>query len=169
MKYNGGMKRITIQDHVSLEEIQQREREAETVIERMHWQTIRLIGQGKRTAEVAEVTGYSEGWVRALIRRYNEQGPDVIGDGRRHNPGNPRLLSAEQEGELRQAVEQGVADGQVWTGVMVAQRMSEILGQRVHRTRGWELLKRWGFRQRKPRPRHVKADEQMQEIFKKRR
>jgi hypothetical protein len=50
------------------------------------------------------------------------------------------LLIAEQEAELRQEVEQGIADEQVWTGVMVAQRMSEILGQPVHRTRGWELL-----------------------------
>jgi transposase len=162
------MKRITIQNHLSLEEIQECERQADTVIERLHWQTIRLIGQGKRTAEVAGVTGYSEGWVRALIRRYNEQGPGVVGDGRRHNPGHARLLTAEQETALRHEVEQGIAAGEVWTGVMVAQRMSELRGQPVHRTRGWELLKRWGFRQRKPRPRHVKAAEEMQELFKKR-
>ncbi len=45
--------------------------------------------------------------------------------------------------------------------------MSEQLGQPVYAVRGWEMLKRWGFKRKVPRPRHAKTDEQAQAAFKK--
>ncbi len=43
--------------------------------------------------------------------------------------------------------------------------MSEQLGQPVYAVRGWEMLKRWGFKRKVPRPRHAKTDEQAQAAF----
>ena len=160
-------KLIKLEPHLSQEEIVIHEKESASVSERLHWQVVRLIGQGKRTGEVVEVSGYSAAWVRALIRRYNAQGPSAIGDQRRHNQGGQRLLNAEQEADLRAEVEGGISAGEIWTGVDVARRISQLVGYEVHRARGWELLKRWGLKQRVPRPQHANADVSMQEVFKK--
>jgi transposase len=161
-------KRITITPHLTSEEVEQHYRQAKTAIERSHWQIIRLIGQGKTSQEVAAISGYSPGWVRALVRRYNAEGPAVLGDQRQHNSGGQRLLSAETEASLRAEVERDIAAGKGWNGPQVATRLRELTGRRVDRSRGWELLRRWGLRPRQPRPRHVKADAKQQEVFKKR-
>jgi len=49
----------------------------------------------------------------------------------------------------------------------VAQWIGKKLGRKVRAQRGWDYLKRLDYVRRKPRPRHVKADEQAQEAFKK--
>jgi len=167
--YNVSMaKRIAIEPHLTLEEMAAREREATCVKERAHWQVIRLIGQGRASREVAEITGFSPGWVCAVVRRYNTDGPTALGDRRRHNSGQAqRLLTADQESALREKVASGLAANVVWTGADVAREISTLVGREVHRARGWELLNRWGFRQRVPRPRHAQADAAKQELFKK--
>ena len=48
-------KRISITPHLNTDELGQRYRQAQTVIERSHFQIIWLLAQGKRTEEVAEV------------------------------------------------------------------------------------------------------------------
>ncbi|MEM8804973.1 MAG: helix-turn-helix domain-containing protein [Cyanobacteria bacterium P01_G01_bin.38] len=45
-------------------------------MERSHYQIIWLLAQGRSTAEVSEVTGYSRGWVYKLVWGYNDQGPE---------------------------------------------------------------------------------------------
>ena len=51
-------RRITIDPHLSQEELAPRYRGAKDAIERTHYQTIWLLAKGKTTAEVAFVTGY---------------------------------------------------------------------------------------------------------------
>lgn len=165
--YNRGMNRIKITPHITLEELEQGYRQATEATERTHYQIIWWMAQGKTTAEVAQLSGYSVPWIRQLVGRYNTQGPSGLGDQRHHNPGQKRLLSAEQESQLKAEVEVAEAKGAAWNGVQVAQRMSELLGQPVHAVRGWEMLKRWEYRLKTPRPRHVKADEPSQTAFKK--
>ena len=161
-------KRIEIEQHLSLKEIEGRERSASTATARTHWQVIRLIGHGRTSKDVADITGYTAGWVRELVRRYNTHGPASLGDQRQHNSGaHQRLLSTEQEETLREKVEHGIQSGEIWTGVDVAREISAVVGYKVHRARGWELMKRWGLQLRVPRPQHAKADPEMQDIFKK--
>jgi transposase len=161
------MNRIKLIPHLTLEELEAGYRQATEAIERTHYQIIGWLTQGKSTAEVAKLSGYSVVWVRQVAGRYNRAGAAGLGDQRHHNPGQKRLLNGEQESQLKAEVEAAEVQGEAWSGVQVAQRMSELLGQPVHAVRGWEMLKRWEYRLKTPRPRHVKADEPSQTAFKK--
>ena len=52
-------KRLTIQPHLSLGELETRYRQANAPIERSHYQIIWLFYSGRPMEEVADVTGYS--------------------------------------------------------------------------------------------------------------
>ncbi len=67
---------IPLADHLSVESIFQRYRSTTRANDRTHWQVIYLKGQGRVAREIAEVTGYSETWIRQVIHRYNDAGPD---------------------------------------------------------------------------------------------
>ena len=56
-------KRITIAPHLSLEELQSRFRQVKTPTCAHLNQIIWLLANGKTTAEVMAVTGYSRGWI----------------------------------------------------------------------------------------------------------
>lgn len=159
--------RLKIKDYLSKEEIEVRYRKAKGIVEREHWQVIRLVSQGKSTGEIAQITGYCLNWVRTLIHRYNEVGPQALSDKRHHNAGGSFLLSEEQLRQLQEALEQPPDDGGLWTGPKVARWMQQQLGHAVHPQRGWEYLKRLGYSKRVLRPRHAKADPVVQEAFKK--
>ena len=161
-------KYLQLEPHLSSEELEARYRKTKTGIERSHYQVIWLLSQGKRSQEVAAVTGYHVERVRQLVRRYNAQGPSGLGDQRQHNSGGEHLLSEQQEADLKTEVEQAFADGHPYTGVQVASRMSELLGRPVRRQRGWELLKRWKHTLKVPRRQHVKYDDKAADLFKKR-
>jgi transposase len=101
------------------------------------------------------------------MHRYNAQGTQSVGDGRHHNPGSGRLLSDEQESELRQALETAAVAGESWNGPQVAAWMSQKLNRTLYKARGWETLRWLGYTSKTPRPRHAKANLDVQEQFKK--
>jgi transposase len=166
--YTYGMKRLKLAEHLTIAELEQRYRQASDPVARSHWQIIWLLRQGRPSAEVADVTGYSITWIYAIVRRYNCDGPDALGDRRHHNPGKSALLSPALRAELDQALGGPAPDGGLWTGPKVAGWMSDKLGREVRAVRGWELLLQLGYRSYVPRPRHAKADLDAQETFKKR-
>ncbi|NEP86878.1 MAG: hypothetical protein F6K18_08545 [Okeania sp. SIO2C2] len=51
-------RKLTIQPHLTLEELEMGYRQAISAITRTHYQVIWLLSRGKTTAEVAEVTGF---------------------------------------------------------------------------------------------------------------
>src|SRR5437879_3111135 len=100
--YNHGMARkLKLEAHLKSDELEKRYRDAKDSVERSQWQIVWLLSIGKSSAEVSEVTGYCVDWIRKIVRRYNHDGVQAIGDQRHHNPGQARLLSAEQDAELR--------------------------------------------------------------------
>jgi len=161
-------KRIQIQPHLSLEELEARYWNSKDVVEHSHYQIIWLLVQGKTTAEVAEVTGYTEHWVRVIVQRYNAHGPTGLKDRRHDNPGPDSLLNAQQQAQLEEALQGPAPHGGLWNGPKVAQWMSAQLGRFVYPQRGWDYLKRLGYSAQLPRPRHAKAEAEEQEAFKKR-
>ena len=143
--------------HPSPAELGQRYRAARSPVERSHLQIVWLLSRGRGEREVAQVTGYGRRWVAEVVRRYNEEGPDGLGDRRRANAGARPLLGAGDEAALRAALAEPPADGGLWTGPKVAAWMAARLGRRVWPQRGWDYLKKLGYSAQVPRPRHAKA------------
>lgn len=162
------MNRLKLTNHLTVDELEQRYRQASDPVARSQWQILWLLGQGRLSEEIGAVTGYSLNWIRTIVGRYNAQGPAGVGDRRHANPGQAPLLSPALRAELEAALEQPAPDGGLWTGPKVARWMGEKLGRTVHPPRGAEVLKALNYRAYVPRPRHAKADAQAQETFKKR-
>ena len=158
---------IHLEGHLSEDEISERYRQAKEGVAKSHWQMIWLLSRGKTTQEIADVTGYSARWVRCLVRRYNQQGPEALGDRRHENPGGKSILSEQEQTQLQEALDAPSPDEGLWTGPKVAVWMKQQTGREVHPQRGWEYLRRLRYSKRVLRPRHAKADPQEQEAFKK--
>ncbi len=151
-------RRLNLEAHLSTEELEKRYRGAKSGIERGHYQLIWLLQLGKTTAEVSEVTGYSRNWIYEVVRSYNHQGPESLGDQRRHNQGHGHLiLDDETQALLCQALQQDPPEGGFWNGRKVADWLSERLDRPVHRQRGWEILKQMEFSLKVPRQEHQQS------------
>src|SRR5215211_6814316 len=159
-------RRMAIAPHMTVAELEQRDRQAGDPVARSQWQMLWLLAGGMATAEVARVTGYSVRWVQEIARRYRA-GPAAIGDRRHTNPGAAPLLDARQQEQLRQALVGAAPDGGLWTCRSVAAWMSTHLGRPVSEQRGWEWMRRLGFTPQRPRPRETRADAAAQTAFKK--
>ena len=159
-------KRLSIEAHLAVEELERRYRAARDGVARSQWQIIWLLAGGATSQEVAAVTGYSRPWIRELGKRYNTQGAAGIGDGRHRNPGHAPLLSAEQQQDLVRVLEGPSPEGGRWSGPQVAAWIATVVGHPVPAQRGWEYLRRLGFSPRVPRPRHAKADPAAQQAVK---
>jgi transposase len=160
-------KRVIIQTELTTEELHERYRSATNVVERMHWHILWLMKEGHTPDEIAFMLGYTARWVRTMVQRWNKAGEQGIRDQRRTLPGAPCLLTAEQEKELDQALDQLPADGGLWSGPKVAAWMAERLGRPVDSRRGWDYLQRLGRSTRVPRPQHEESDQASQQAFKK--
>ena len=147
-------KYVTVAAHLSLDELAHRYRKAVDPVERSHFHIIWLLAQGKRVGEVALVTDYCPNWIRILVRRYNQHGPQALTDQRKQNTGAPALLSSGQKKQLLQLLEQAPPDGGLWTGPKVAHWMSGQIERKIHTQPGWDYLKNLGFSLHIPRPRH---------------
>src|SRR3954465_10829259 len=154
--------------HLSPAELGQRYRAARSPVERSHLQIVWLLSRGRGEREVARATGYGRRRVAEIARRYDEGGPDGLGDRRRGNAGARPLLGAEDEAALRVALAAPPSDGGLWTGPKVARWMAARLGREVWPQRGWDCLRKLGHSAQPPRPRHAKAGRpEEQEAYKK--
>jgi transposase len=151
------MARLSVAPHLTLGQLEHRYRQARDPVARSQWQIVWLVAQGKSGREAAEVTGYSAKWVGAVVRRYNAEGPDGIGDRRRVNPGRAPILSAELRAALRARLAEPLPDGGLWSGPKVADWIAEQTGQPVGPQCGWSYLVRFGPTPRRARRRQVEA------------
>src|SRR5258707_7251804 len=135
-------KRVTIQTELTTEELHDRYRSATNAVERTHWHILWLMKEDHTPDEIALMLGYTARWVRAIVQRWNKAGEPGIRDQRLTLPGAPCLLTAEQQKELDQALEQPPTDGGLWSGPKVAAWMQERLGRPVDPRRGWDYLQR---------------------------
>jgi len=158
---------ITLQPHLSLDELERRYKACRDPVERTHWHALWLFAQGHRIAAIAGLIGLSEWSIRKAIHLYNREGPRGVRDRRHEHPGAPRLLSWEQQAELRGLLAGAAPDGGLWTGPKVALWMSEQLGRAVLPGQAWQTLKQLGYSLKRPRRRHPEADPEAQEAFKK--
>jgi transposase len=161
-------RRIHLAAHLSEAELERRYRTAKDGTLRGWWQILWLLSRGQTAKAIAESTGYSRYWIGQLAKRYNEQGPRGMIDRRRTDSRRaPSLLCAEQQEDLRRALQGPAPEGQLWNGRVVAEWMAARLGRPVRYQVGWAYLIRLGGRPRLPRPRHVGADPAAEVAFKK--
>lgn len=161
-------RQIHLQPHVNEADLERRYRRAHDPNERTWWQILWLLSQGHSAVEVARVTGYSAYWIGQIAKRYNTLGPEGMRNRRHTDSYRPApLLSPALQEELRQLLAEATRRNTPWTGQDVAKWMSERLGRPVAYSVGWSYLVRLKHSLQAPRPRHVLADAQEQDTFKK--
>lgn len=79
--------------HLSIEELGERYRSCADACTGRHYQAIWLLAQGRRLSEVAATTGFVQRWLEQLASRYNQFGPDALGDRRRRKGAPAQLLT----------------------------------------------------------------------------
>lgn len=160
------MPHLDVAPHLSSDELLARFRASTDPVEKTHWQVLHLKEQGWRTEDVRAATGFSLNWIRKLVHRYNDGGPDAIADQRHHNPGQARLLSDEDEAVLLSALRmEPPPGGGLWNGPKVAAWMAERLSRPVTPQRGWDALRHLGWTPQRPRRRHIQTDARAQDRF----
>jgi len=160
-------KKLVLSQHLSTQELFDKYRSSDKVIQKSHYQIIWLLSTGKTPKQVAETTGYSPTWIYQLINRYNQKGEKGLGDLRASNQGKEPLLNDLEQAQLHQVLTSPAADGGLWNGRKVAEWMSEITGKKVSRMRGWEYLKQMEYTLKVPRPEHQESSLQEQQEWKK--
>ena len=152
--------RLPIVPHLSPDEIARRYRACRHGIEKAHWQVLWLLTRPEEPlspARAAHQVGLTPGWVRAILKRWNAQGPDALADRRAvANGGKPRLTPA-QRAELYDALQRPSPEGGLWTGPKVAAYALTRWGVAVCKQTGWEWLRRLGFTPQVPRPKNPGA------------
>jgi transposase len=157
--------RLHLARHLSEGDLFARYQAAPRPLVRAHWQVLWMVSQDWRTEDISGAIGYRPPWIRTLVGRYNEGAPEAMDDQRSHNPGGEKLLSADDEEDLRIALGKVTEQGDAWSGAQVARWMSARLGIPVRRQRGWETLRRLGYTPQRPRRRHADADPEAQVRF----
>lgn len=134
-------KRISVAQHLTIEQLEQHYRQAKDGVESRQYQIIWLLAQGKKTEQVEEITGYSRTWIYALVKRYNELGVAGLGDRRHQNQGAKPIIDDVEQAQLWQALQGNAPDGGLWNGRKVADWLTSVTGRQVSRQRGWEILR----------------------------
>ncbi len=106
--------------------------------------------------------------LRRWIKRFAARGIDGLADAPKgHRPGK---LREEQKQQVAQWLEESrnIHGAPIhWTLAKLALAIETEFNLKLGQTAVWRLVRQLGFRQKVPRPRHAKADSQVQESFKK--
>ena len=137
-------------------------------VERRRLHVLALSAEGRPRAEVLSITRYSVPRYVELVHRYNDHGLEGLQDRRHRNSGAPTLLSDAELLLLAQTIRADYAQEIVWNGAQVQQWIKITLGKDLYLSRAYEFLDAIGFSAQTARPRHVEADDAIQEDFKKR-
>jgi transposase len=147
-----------IASRLSPAELETRYKTAADAVAKSHFHAIWLLSLNYKTEEVAAILSFSPRWVQRLVKRYNEQGPDSLGDRRLSNGTAPVLLTPEALACLKERLKAAPDGGGLWTGPKVARWLALFHGRKsVHDQRGWDALVAIGYSIQKPRPRHPEA------------
>ena len=159
----------TIEDHLSSAELEARYKAAADPVAKSHFHALWLLSSGYGIAQVAELLSFSTRWIRLLINRYNQDGPEALGDRRAGNGAAPKILTPAALAALKERVKTPPDDGGLWSGPKIARWLARFHGlASVHDQRGWDALIAIDYSLQQPRPRHPQAaDEEDRAALKK--
>ncbi len=147
-----------ITSHLSAAELGARYETAAGPVAKSHFHAIWLLSSGYAASDVAAILSFTPRWLRLLVKRYNKQGPDSLGDRRQGNGAAPAILTPEALFSLKERVKTPPDDGGLWTGPKVARWLAKFHALKsMHDRRGWDALIAIEYSIQKPRPRHPKA------------
>ncbi len=130
---------------------------------------IALVLEDVARRDAARQCGMDRQTLRDWVLRFNGEGPEGLYD--RPRPGPAPRLTPEQEAELGRIVRDGPdleRDGVVrWRRVDLQAVIEERFEVAYHERTVGKVLRRLGFSHVSTRARHPKADEEMQQAFKK--
>ena len=160
------MRRTTLVNHISQDEMRERMIASKGREQYQRWQSIFLTSKGLQSDVVAEYVGTTKGTVHQWVYQYNHHGPDGLTlqgrGGRRYG-----FLSLEAEAELLDDLRPIAEKGRIMTASAVKEQLEEKLAKKVSEDYLYDLLHRHGWRKVMPRPQHPKANKEQQEEFKK--
>jgi transposase len=152
--------RLPIAPHLTPEQIYRRYRACRTGVEKTHWHLLWLLTRPEAPlapAPAAAQVGLSAVWARALLKRWNADGPAGLADRRAGTCGGRGKLTTDQQIDLWAALQQPPPDGGLWTGPKVARYVRDRGGVAFGKPTGWRWLRGLGFSPQVPRPCHPKA------------
>ena len=152
--------RLPIVPHLTPEHIYRRYRACRTGVEKTHWQLLWLLTRPEQPlapAQAAAQVGLTAVWARAVLKRWNADGPAGLADRRAGTNGGRGKLTTDQQIDLWAALQQPPPDGGLWTGPKVAGYARDRWGVSVGKPTGWRWLRGLGFSPQVPRPCHPKA------------
>jgi transposase len=162
-------KKVTIQEHMSLAELESLASGIKDRDEYRRCQVVLLVARGETILKASQICGFDYDHSKKIVRRYNSEGPESLKDGRRTRGSRPPrndLLTPAQKEELFAILSGPCPDGGLWTGPKAAKEIERLTGRKdVRRQRGWDYLKRLGFRLRRPRRRHIRSSDEDKESF----
>jgi transposase len=154
-------------EHLSVEEVKDRMQSDSRSLYRQRWLIIYNALVDPRTAqEIAIHCGVSKFTVQKLISRYNRFGVSAVetkGKGGRRR----EYLTWEQEKQFLEPFFTRAQAGEIATTGEIHRAFEERIAHKVDEATMYRLLQRHGWRKVVPRPRHPKAQEEVQEAFKK--
>ena len=161
------MKVSKIQDHLSIEEIEEKISKIKEFWRVRRWLVIRhALIDPSPAKEIAKHLGLSVHTVHIIIESYNREGPSALettGKSRRQRA----YLSFEEEERFLECFVKQAETGKLVTVHKIHAALNNYLGRKVHLCTIYRLLRRHGWRKLVPRPRHVKAKKEKQAEFKK--
>jgi transposase len=169
IRQRGSTIMATIKPHLSIMELEARYEAAAAPIAKSHFHALWLLASGYQVSEVAQLLSFSTRWVNILVKRYNEGGPERLGDQRANNGAEPTILTTAALAALKERITSPPDDGGMWTGPKIALWLARFHDVKsVHDQRGWDALVAIGYSIQQPRPRHPQAaTEEERAAFKK--
>jgi transposase len=148
----------TVYEHLSVEELEAGYVGCRDSTASRHFQVIWLLARGHTVSQVSATTAFGERWIEQLLARYNAEGPEALGDLRRHNGASATILKPALLDKLRLRLGEPPPDGGLWSSRKVANWMAGELGLvSIAPQRGWEALKAIGWSIQTPRPKNPKS------------
>lgn len=149
-----GRPHLAIVPHLTHDAIACRYRACRTGVEKARWHVLWLLtrpDEPPAPETVAAMVDPAAGWVRAVLERWDADGPDGLADRRAEVNGGRYNLTTDQQIDLWAAIQQAPPDGGLWTGPKVAGYVRDCWGVSVCKQTGWEWLRGLCFSLQVPR------------------
>jgi transposase len=156
-----------VQDHHSLEDLQQRTKALTQKRIWLRYQAVVLAKQGHSAPEIARALGCSRRAVQNWVAQYNQGGLPALQE-RPHTGRPPRLAGPERQ-RFQARLEAGPkpADGiGTFRCPDLCRILEEEFGVTLRRQALYDLLHRLNYSSLMPRPQHEQANPEIQEFFK---